>query len=141
VGATQLHAALGSLTKWTVTLSLLSFTVPSPKALSRLFLVWGVCDRFNASQDSTAYTTMLLAWSAMEVCRYAYYLQPRMRWVRYNVRYVADPIAVASEAWCIFRALPEAAEEGGGWYYWCLVVALAGYVPGRWFLRWGERKG
>jgi len=62
-----------------------------------------------------------------------------MRWVRYNVRYVADPIAVASEAWCIFRALPEAAEEGGWWYYWCLVVALAGYVPGRWFLRWGEK--
>lgn len=59
---------------------------------SRLLVVWGVVDRFPAATGSSpAYAAMLLAWSATEVVRYAYFalhvrgadVPPLVRWLRY----------------------------------------------------------
>ncbi|KAA8909000.1 tyrosine phosphatase-like protein [Sphaerosporella brunnea] len=152
VGASNLHSSLGTYTKYVQTLAILeilhlllgllksSLVTTIIQVSSRLLLVWGVCDLFSAPQHSVAYATMLLAWSITEVCRYTYYVvnlaSPEaaangglLNWLRYNTFFVLYPLGAGSEAWCVFRALPEA-YMWSVQYYWVLVVILATYAPG-----------
>ncbi|KAI5807049.1 tyrosine phosphatase-like protein [Geopyxis carbonaria] len=151
VGAEHIHAAVGEYTKWVQTLAvleivhisagLLKSSLPTTvlQVASRLLLVWGVCDRFAGSASSTAYSSMLIAWSVTEVARYSYYVVNLLRatsgvlsWLRYNTFWVLYPVGAGSEAWCIFQGLREAQGQYGWGYYTFLVVVLATYPPGLW---------
>jgi len=148
VGPTHVHEALGDYTKWVQTLAVLEIvhivlgllrsSLPTTvlQVASRLLLVWGVCDRYAAPQQSNAYTSMLVAWSITEVCRYTYYVVNLsggsggvLNWLRYNTFFILYPLGAGSEAWCIFRALPEVYAKNET-YYWVLVALLATYAPG-----------
>ena len=151
-----LGLGLGEWTKWTQTLAVLevlhvalgllhsSLFTTVIQIASRLLLVWGVCDRYNAPRASVAYPAMLFAWAVTEVCRYPYYIAalnrspvPLLQWLRYNTFFVLYPLGAGSEAWCIWTALSEARGESVP-YYWFLCFVLATYPPG-WFLG-GERE-
>jgi len=121
-----------------IVLGLLRSSLPTTvlQVASRLLLVWGVCDRYAAPQQSNAYTSMLVAWSITEVCRYTYYVVNLsggsggvLNWLRYNTFFILYPLGAGSEAWCIFRALPEVYAKNET-YYWVLVALLATYAPG-----------
>lgn len=103
---------------------------------SRILLVWGIANLFEAPQVSLAYSSMLVAWSVTEVYRYSYYVTnilgrtPRfLTWLRYNTFFVLYPLGAGSEAWCIYQALDEAKVLSAN-YYWVLVVILVTYPPG-----------
>lgn len=103
---------------------------------SRILLVWGIANRFEAPQASLAYSSMLVAWSVTEVYRYSYYVTnimghtPRfLKWLRYNTFFVLYPLGAGSEAWCIYQALAEA-KVFNVTYYWVLVAILITYPPG-----------
>lgn len=103
---------------------------------SRILLVWGIANRFEAPQTSLAYSSMLVAWSVTEVYRYSYYMTnimgrtPRfLKWLRYNTFFVLYPLGAGSEAWCIYQALAEA-KVFNVTYYWVLVAILVTYPPG-----------
>jgi very-long-chain (3R)-3-hydroxyacyl-CoA dehydratase len=151
VGPTEIHASVGTYTKWVQTLAILEVfhialglikaSLPTTviQVSSRLLLVWGVCNQFSAPQHSAAYASMLIAWGITEVCRYTYYVVNLssanggaggiLNWLRYNTFFVLYPLGAGSEAWCIFRGLPEAYNISQA-YYWCLVAILATYAPG-----------
>lgn len=103
---------------------------------SRILLVWGIANRFEAPQASLAYSSMLVAWSVTEVYRYSYYVTnimghtPRfLKWLRYNTFFVLYPLGAGSEAWCIYQALAEV-KVFNVTYYWVLVAILVTYPPG-----------
>ncbi|KAF8527767.1 PTPLA-domain-containing protein [Gautieria morchelliformis] len=80
---------------------------------SRLILVWGIAERFEAARVNPIYTSMILAWSITEIIRYFFYaanrlqLEPRwLLWLRYNTFYVLYPLGAGSEAALIFSTLP-----------------------------------
>ncbi|KAF8249588.1 PTPLA-domain-containing protein [Wilcoxina mikolae CBS 423.85] len=148
VGPTNLYPSLGSPTKWIQSLAVLEIlhlllgllrsSLPTTiiQVSSRLLLVWGICDIFSAPQQSNAYASMVFAWAVTEVCRYSYYIvqlgggeSKTLSWLRYNTFFVLYPLGAGSEAWCIYRALPEAWRLSRG-YYWFLVVILVTYLPG-----------
>lgn len=158
-GPTAIHAHLGTYTKYIQTLAILEIvhialgllrsSLPTTiiQVSSRLLLVWGVCDRFDAPQHSAAYASMLVAWSITEVCRYLYYVLNLsggdvgvLAWLRYNTFFVLYPMGAGSEAWCVFRALPEAWVFNQG-YYWVLVVILVTYAPGECWTFWEVERG
>jgi very-long-chain (3R)-3-hydroxyacyl-CoA dehydratase len=61
------HAAVGLVRSSVATTAL--------QVISRIIIVWAVCDRYpNLVPISPAYTTMLLAWSLTEVVRYTYFV-------------------------------------------------------------------
>lgn len=128
-------------------LGLLRSSLPTTaiQVSSRMLLVWGICDRFSAPQHSNAYASMLFAWGLTEVCRYSYYIvalaggeSKALSWLRYNTFFVLYPLGAGSEAYCIWKALPEAWELSQG-YYWFLVVILLTYPPGWYSCERGER--
>jgi len=88
---------------------------------------------------------MLIAWSITEVCRYTYYVvnlsgtgsRGVLNWLRYNTFFILYPLGAGSEAWCIFRALPEAYAKNEK-YYWVLVAILFTYGPGELTLTLGK---
>lgn len=49
-----------------------------------------------------------------------------LKWLRYNTFWILYPIGAGSEAWCIYRTLPELA----GIWYWLAVAVLCIYPPG-----------
>jgi very-long-chain (3R)-3-hydroxyacyl-CoA dehydratase len=108
---------------------------------SRLFMVWGVANRFEAAQTNPLYASMVLAWSATEVVRYAYYAfgliggQPAvLEWLRYTTFYVLYPLGAVSEAFLIYTSLPtDPIQEGvAGYepYDWLRVAFFAIWWPG-----------
>jgi very-long-chain (3R)-3-hydroxyacyl-CoA dehydratase len=136
------YAALGEHTKWVQTAatmevvhSLVGF-VRSPvqttamQVASRLYLVWGVADRFaevrspsaalryhltinKQAQNSPLYATMVLSWSLTEVIRYSFYavgllgIEPGfLLWLRYTTFYLLYPTGAGSEAFVCFATLP-----------------------------------
>ncbi|KAF8538153.1 tyrosine phosphatase-like protein [Trichophaea hybrida] len=148
VGPTNLYPSLGFPTTWIQSLAVLEIlhlllgllrsSLPTTiiQVSSRLLLVWGICDIFSAPQQSSAYASMVFAWAVTEVCRYSYYIvqlgggeSKTLSWLRYNTFFVLYPLGAGSEAWCIYRALPEAWEMSRV-YYWFLVVILVTYIPG-----------
>ncbi|KAI0032091.1 tyrosine phosphatase-like protein [Vararia minispora EC-137] len=123
--ATTTYAALGEHTKWVqtgaaleVVHSLLGF-VRSPvqttamQVASRLYLVWGIANRFSEAQTSPLYATMVVSWSVTEVIRYSFYAlgllgtEPGLLlWLRYTTFYLLYPTGAGSEAFVCFATLP-----------------------------------
>lgn len=169
VGHENVYAGVGEYTKWTQTLALLEivhimlgiFPLSSPtlhpqtnitigllrsslattivQVSSRILLVWGVANLFQAPQDSFAYSSMLIAWSVTEVYRYSYYVTNIMgrtpgflTWLRYNTFFVLYPLGAGSEAWCIYQALREAKMFNVNYYYLLLAI-LVTYPPGMFY--------
>lgn len=105
---------------------------------SRLFLVWGVVERYPGSAGmSRAYTSMLVAWSVTEVIRYSFFacnlgfgdVPDFLLWLRYNTFFVLYPIGITSECMLVFTTVSMAWEDspllGGLW-----IAVLLIYVPG-----------
>ncbi|KAL0640789.1 hypothetical protein Q9L58_000096 [Maublancomyces gigas] len=147
-GSENVYASVGEYTKWTQTLALLEIvhivlgllrsSLPTTivQVSSRILLVWGITNLFEAPQVSLAYSSMLVAWSVTEVYRYSYYVTnimgrtPRfLTWLRYNTFFVLYPMGAGSEAWCIYQSLAEAKVFNAN-YYWVLVAILVTYPPG-----------
>ena len=125
---------------------------PLPTAViqvySRLFLVWGVtqkyeqvCSQFpilathahascSQSRHNPLYSTMILAWSTTEVIRYAFYALSLVRgtvpsvliYLRYTTFYVLYPLGASSEALLILSSLPTVNPlqglKDGSWSPW-----------------------
>ncbi|KZV70086.1 PTPLA-domain-containing protein [Peniophora sp. CONT] len=123
--ATSTYGAVGELTKWVQTgaalevlHSLLGF-VRSPvqttamQVASRLYLVWGIADRFASAQSSPYFATMVLSWSITECIRYPFYAlglvgsEPGfLLWLRYTTFYILYPTGAGSEALVCLATLP-----------------------------------
>jgi very-long-chain (3R)-3-hydroxyacyl-CoA dehydratase len=83
--SSTLHAHVGGLVAFTQSLAVLEILhaatglVRSPvptttiQVFSRLLLVWGVSERFDAAASSPFYASMILAWSITECVRYPFY--------------------------------------------------------------------
>jgi len=97
---------------------------------SRLFLVWGVTQRYEQSRHNALYSTMVLAWSATEVIRYAFYTLSLARstvpgilvYLRYSTFYLLYPLGASSEALLIYSSLPTTNPlkgfKDGSWNTW-----------------------
>lgn len=82
--------ALGSLVAFVQSLAILEVVhaalgwVRSPvpttaiQVASRLFMVWGVSEKFSAASGSPWYASMVLAWSITESVRYPFYANALM---------------------------------------------------------------
>ena len=125
--AELLHSAIGLVrAPWTTTLI---------QVASRILLVWGIDYPFDI--QSSAYVSMVVAWSMTEVVRYGYYLCSNISgagvvpdgliWLRYSLFYVLYPVGVASEMTCIWTSLDKASPL----YAMLLRGVLFGYVPGK----------
>ncbi|KAK7472626.1 hypothetical protein VKT23_000739 [Stygiomarasmius scandens] len=80
---------------------------------SRLFLVWGIVEQFEATRTNPLYTSMVFAWSFTEVIRYSFYAanllgyEPSvLLYLRYTTFYVLYPLGAGSEAFLIYSTLP-----------------------------------
>ncbi|KAI9666835.1 MAG: hypothetical protein M1829_005638 [Trizodia sp. TS-e1964] len=103
---------------------------------SRLLLTWGIVFPFPALGAHPAYASMLVAWSATEVVRYAYFATnvraawggapALLVWLRYNTFFVLYPVGVVSEMLLVYAASGVAPEVVG----WALLGVLAVYPPG-----------
>jgi len=107
---------------------------PLPTAVmqvySRLFLVWGITQKYEQSRHSPLYSTMILAWSMTEVIRYAFYALSLVRgrvpgilvYLRYTTFYVLYPLGASSEALLILSSLPTTSPlqglKDGSWSVW-----------------------
>ncbi|KAI0046079.1 PTPLA-domain-containing protein [Auriscalpium vulgare] len=127
--ATTAYAAVGDTTKYVQSAALLEVLhvllglVRSPlpttamQVASRLFLVWGVADRFPAAQQSPFYASMVLSWAVTEVVRYPFYAaslvgwEPRaLLWLRYTTFYVLYITGASSEAFANLATLPRSTD-------------------------------
>jgi len=80
---------------------------------SRLFLVWGIVERYPETQSNPLYASMVFAWSFTEVIRYSFYAanivgyEPYiLTYLRYTTFYVLYPLGASSEAFLVFSTLP-----------------------------------
>jgi very-long-chain (3R)-3-hydroxyacyl-CoA dehydratase len=111
---------------------------------SRLFLVWGITERFPVAQHNPIYASMVLAWSITEVIRYSFYActllgyEPSvLLWLRYTTFYVLYPMGAGSEAALIYSTLPRSAVVPS-WQSWLKggIWSPEDYVRGILFLIW-----
>ncbi|ESK96463.1 protein tyrosine phosphatase [Moniliophthora roreri MCA 2997] len=103
---------------------------------SRLFLVWGVVERFDETHTNPLFTTMVFAWSLTEVIRYSFYAlgllgsEPKsLLYFRYTTFYVLYPLGAGSEAFLNFSTLPK---EISVWnaYDWFRAMLFLIWWPG-----------
>jgi len=94
------------------------------QVFSRLFLVWGIAEQFDTVRTNPLYTSMVFAWSATEVVRYAFYAcnllgyEPYvLLYLRYTMFYVLYPLGAFSEAFLIYATLPSS-YPGSNWQSW-----------------------
>lgn len=99
------HAAVGFVRSPVITTAI--------QVASRLFMVWGVTERYSQAWSSPFYASMVLAWAITECIRYPFYANqlldqegPAMLWARYTTFFVLYPIGAGSEAMCILAMLP-----------------------------------
>ncbi|UZJ53486.1 hypothetical protein CBS101457_002806 [Exobasidium rhododendri] len=100
------HAALGFVKSPVPTTAI--------QVASRLWLVWGISERFTEAATSPFYASMVFAWSLTECVRYPFYANALMGseneallWARYTLFYVLYPLGAASEAMLMFFTLPQ----------------------------------
>ncbi|KLO12259.1 PTPLA-domain-containing protein [Schizopora paradoxa] len=146
VRATTAYGAVGVVTAAVQTCALLEILhcllgwVRSPVATtaaqvsSRLFLVWGVTERYEVARTTPLYSSMVLAWSLAEIIRYVFYalsLLPLgsnstsstsyvpswLIYLRYSAFYVLYIVGASSEAFVNFQTLPRGSPipSLGGW--------------------------
>ena len=123
--ASSAHTHVGSIVALVQSLAILEVVhaaigwVRSPVATtaiqvaSRLFMVWGVTERYSQAWSSPFYASMVLAWAITECIRYPFYANqllnaegPGLLWARYTTFYILYPIGATSEALCILATLP-----------------------------------
>lgn len=123
--ASNSHSFVGSIVALTQSLAILEVVhaaigwVRSPvittatQVASRLFMVWGVTERYSQAWSSPFYASMVLAWAITECIRYPFYANqllgagsPGLLWARYTTFYVLYPIGATSEAMCLLATLP-----------------------------------
>lgn len=124
--ASNSHTFVGSILALVQSLAILEVVhaaigwVRSPVATtaiqvaSRLFMVWGVTERFSQAWSSPFYASMVLAWGITECIRYPFYANalvgaegPGLLWARYTTFYILYPIGAISEAMCILATIPK----------------------------------
>jgi hypothetical protein len=118
------------------------------QVLSRIVLVWGVCDNFpSVPANSLFYSSMLIAWSLTEVVRYGYfvfalngYIPGILTWLRYNLFFVLYPLGISSEMALVYKSIP-LAEKLDERYKWLGYGILGIYFPGKlaWFFGGGKK--
>ena len=105
---------------------------------SRFLLVWGIVNNFPVwTGRSTAYSTMLIAWSVTEVIRYSYFavnlaygsVPDFLTWLRYNTFFVLYPLGISSECWLVYQAIAPAKTWNAA-YEWVLKLIIFVYIPG-----------
>jgi very-long-chain (3R)-3-hydroxyacyl-CoA dehydratase len=124
------------------------------QVLSRLVLLWGVCNLAPAAINNWGFAMMLLSWCAVEVPRYAFYalglvttnVPAPLVWLRYSLFLVLYPTGITGELLCIWAALPTIAEANylnfplpnalnmPFNYYALLFYGSLAYIPGAPFL-------
>jgi len=123
--ASTLHATSGALVAVVQSLAALEIVhaivgivkTPVPttvvQVFSRLFLVWGISERYINAAASPWYASMIFAWSVTECVRYPFYANALMgsesnflQWARYTLFYVLYPLGAGSEAMLMFKTLP-----------------------------------
>lgn len=126
------HAALGWVRSPVPTTAI--------QVASRLFLVWGVSERFEQASGSAWYASMLFAWSVTEAVRYPFYANSLMGsesdgllWARYTLFYVLYPLGAGSEAMLIASTLPKH-------WPWQAAWSLREYIYGGLFIIWWPGK-
>ncbi|KAF9501965.1 PTPLA-domain-containing protein [Pleurotus eryngii] len=141
--STTTYARVGSLTAFVQSFALLEVVhvllgwVRSPlqttamQVASRLFLVWGIVEPFEASRSNPLYTSMVFAWSATETIRYPFYacsllgLEPYpLLYLRYTTFYLLYPFGASSEAFIIYSTLPRSSP----------IPSLQSWMQGMWNL-------
>lgn len=125
--ASSVHAHTGALVAVVQSLAVLEIVhalaglvkTPVPttaiQVFSRLFLVWGIAERYVTKAASPWYASMVFAWSLTECIRYPFYANALMgsesnslQWARYTFFYVLYPLGATSEAMLMFSTLPNA---------------------------------
>lgn len=121
---------------------------------SRLFLLWPILEGLAPVRGRAAVATMVGAWAATEVPRYAFYAVgaasgsaavPRwLVWLRYTTFLPLYPLGAGSEVALILAALPVIARARGAYlsiampnawnvafdfWTWCVFIVFM-YVPG-----------
>lgn len=121
---------------------------------SRLFLLWPILEGLPPVRGRAAVATMVGAWAATEVPRYAFYAVgaaaggaavPRwLVWLRYTTFLPLYPLGAGSEVALILAALPVLARARGAYlsvampnawnvvfdfWTWCVFIVVM-YVPG-----------
>jgi very-long-chain (3R)-3-hydroxyacyl-CoA dehydratase len=116
-------------------------TTTALQVLSRIVLVWGICDQFpSVPANSLFYSSMLIAWSATEVVRYSYfvfslngYIPSILSWLRYNMFFVLYPMGISSEMALVYKSIPLAKKRDKR-LEWVMYAILGIYFPGRYSL-------
>jgi len=117
--------------------------VPSPlvttamQVASRLWIVWGVVERFPETHTHPLYTNMVVAWCLAEIIRYqsytlalAGYKPYWLQWLRYTAFYILYPVGAGSEAFLMLSTVPSFSSIGtSAW-------ALDDYLRGLLFIVW-----
>jgi len=83
------------------------------QVFSRLFMIWGITERFESTRTNPLYASMVFAWSLTEMIRYSFYAislldkpPPFLLYLRYTTFYVLYPLGASSEAFLIYATLP-----------------------------------
>ncbi|EAW21574.1 putative membrane protein [Aspergillus fischeri NRRL 181] len=134
-------------TRWTQTLAIVEILhaatgltrAPVRPTFTQIFTrcvqVWAVNYQYpEPTASSPAYPALLLAWSAADAVRYAYFglLQAGIRvdfvkWLRYSLFIVLYPVGIGSEWWLMYKAAAATVNPiGAAVFYFCLAL----YVPG-----------
>ncbi|KAF8308368.1 PTPLA-domain-containing protein [Clavulina sp. PMI_390] len=114
-----------------------SFGTTLMQVSSRIWLVWGIVERFPETKQSPLYATMVTAWCFAEIIRYKTYaltlmgMQPyALTWLRYTAFYILYPLGAGSEAFVMFSTLPALNKIGTS------VWGTDDYVRGALFVLW-----
>lgn len=133
------HAALG----WVRS----NVLITAVQVMSRLIIVWGISERYEAAAYSPFYALMVCAWSLSEIARYPFYVNQLLRspsfialWARYSGFIVLYPLGVLGETSLIYATLP--VHRGWPWenlQAWSprdlvYLALLPVYVPGLYML-------
>ncbi|KAL5258820.1 hypothetical protein ACHWQZ_G009324 [Mnemiopsis leidyi] len=89
------------------------------KVSGRAIVLFTVVDAEPALQTSLTCYLLVVAWSAVEVFRYPYYIVqiyefyfPRLMWLRYNVWIPLYPIGILCELYLVYQSIGLVAESG-----------------------------
>lgn len=107
------------------------------QVVSRIVLVWGICEQFPSVPANTLfYSSMLIAWSITEVVRYGYFvftlngcIPGILTWLRYNLFFVLYPLGISSEMALIYKSIPLARKKDER-LEWVGYAILGIYFPG-----------
>ncbi|KAJ1957321.1 hypothetical protein IWQ62_005119 [Dispira parvispora] len=137
------HAVLGFVRTPIVTSAI--------QVASRVLIVILTLQWFNvpAVTQSTAVSTMLVAWSVTEVIRYGYYAcsllgmqSYLLTWARYTFFFILYPLGAGSEATLLYKTLPTVKLYSSPLYltFWFLLMLYLPLFPQMYLHMVGQRK-